>query len=139
MALRRAAPETRRATRTMPHRPVTEPLQGALVRIPVDGDRWAEDLPPAPRGFDVSVSFSCEEAATVHGEAVALLGYRVVGVRAARDEETAAADVLVPEGLIVDRPRWWGALRAKADRSFGLAFGPVALAYDDVLRLHAEG
>lgn len=124
----------------MPRQPVidTTPLDGALVRLPLDGDRWAEDLPPVPRGYDVTLSFTSEEAADLHGEAVGLLGYRVVGVRALRAGEGDCADVLVPQALLEDRPRWWRALTGKADRSFGLAFGPVVAAFADVLRLHAR-
>ena len=115
----------------------TDPLDGALVRLPITGDRWAEDLPPVPRGFDVTMSFSTEDAAAVHGDAVGLLGYRVVGVHEARAGDGPCADVLVPQALIAQRPRWWRALNARADRAFGLAFGPVAQAIADVLRVHS--
>jgi hypothetical protein len=114
----------------------SEPLDGALVRLPITGDRWAEDLPPVPHGFDVTMSFSTEDAAAVHGEAVGLLGYRVVGVHTEQVGDAPCADVLVPQALIAQRPRWWRALTARADRSYGLAFGPVRLAVAEVLQVH---
>lgn len=122
----------------MPREPdtATEPLDGALVRLPLSGDRWAEDLPPVPDGFDVSASFSSADDADVHGEALARLGYRVVGVCRTRDGGEPCADVLVPGALIAARPRFWRALRDRADRAFGLGFGPVAVLLADVLAAH---
>jgi hypothetical protein len=124
-----AAPMPRESTTT------SAPLDGALVRLSIRGERWAEGLPPAPRGSSVTVSFSSADAAEVHGEALELIGYHVVGVHPAPGS-APYADVLVPEALIASRPRWWRALNAQAERSFGLAFGPAALALADVLRLH---
>ena len=121
----------------MPRKSMTAsaPLDGALVRLPIEGEHWAERLPPAPRGAHVTVSFSSPDAAGVHAEALELIGYRVVGVRPAPGE-APYADVLVTEALITSRPRWWRALTAQADRAFGLGFGPVTAALADVLRLH---
>ena len=115
------------------------PLDGALVRLPLRGDRWAEDLPPVPRGYAVTVSFASAEAADLHGDALRLLGYDVVGVHPRGSGEATSADVLVPQALLENRPRWWRALTAHADRTFGLGFGPVLHALADVLRLHTAG
>jgi hypothetical protein len=121
----------------MPREPTTSPapLDGALVRLSIRGERWAEHLPPAPRGTTVTVSFSSQEAAAVHAEALTLIGYHVVGVHAAPATQPHA-DVLVPAALITARPRWWRALTAQAQRAFSLEFGPVASALADELRLH---
>jgi hypothetical protein len=110
---------------------------GALLRLPIAGGRWAEDLPPVPRGVDVTVSFSSEEAAAEHGDALALLGYRVVGVHHPLPGAPGPCAALrVPGALIATRPRWWCALKGRADRSYALAFGPVARVFGDLLRLH---
>lgn len=114
------------------------PLEGALVRLTIRDERWAEHLPPAPRGSRVTVSFSSADAAAAHGEALELIGYHLVGVHP-EPATPPHADVLVPEALIASRPRWWRALTAQAERAFGLGFGPVALAFADVLRLHQSG
>lgn len=114
------------------------PLDGALVRLAVEGPRWAERLPRVPAGFDVSVSFSTPEAAARHGAALAARGYRRAGV--CRDERGGAgayADVLVRQRLLDDHPGWWRALSRQADRTFSLALGPVQARLAEVLRVHA--
>jgi hypothetical protein len=108
---------------------------GVLVRLAVRGDRWAEGIPPLPDAFVVSVSFSCEEAADLHGDALALLGYRVVAVPPGR-AGAFEADFLVSRGLASAHPTWWQALLGQADRAYDLAYGPVAAVLGDVLRTH---
>lgn len=110
---------------------------GALVRLSIAGERWAEDVPPVPRGFAVTASFSTTDAAAVHGEALGLLGYRVVGVQPMPDGTEPCVALLVPAALIEARPRWWRAIKAQADRTYALAFGPVSRMFADLLRLHA--
>lgn len=115
---------------------------GALVRRAVGGDRWAEAIPPVPAGFDVSVSFSCEESADLHGEALALLGYRVVPEPVPYAAPSAGggagphADFLVPRRLLRAHPVWWRALLDPADCAYDLAFGPVAAVLQPVVSAH---
>lgn len=106
-----------------------------LVRVVVRGDRWAEEIPPAPEGYDVSVSFTTEEAADLHGAALTLLGYRVVVVPPGEPALTAA-DFLVTRDLAQAHPRWWRALLERAEAAYDLALGPAAALLANVVRAH---
>jgi hypothetical protein len=122
-------------TTRAPHRPAPD---GALLRLAVSADTWAEGVPPAPRDADVTVSFSDVETAALHGDALRLLGYRIVGVGPASgaDPTRPAADFLVQQSLLEAHPTWWRALAEQAERAFNLAFGPVAASLSGVLRPH---
>jgi hypothetical protein len=121
---------------TAPARPLPA---GALLRMEVRGDAWAESLPPVPEDADVSVSFTDPETALVHGEALALLGYRVVGVQPHPASSGPTADFLVPQATLEAHRRWWRALVGQADRAYSLALGPAVASLSDVLRLHLRG
>lgn len=122
-------------TTTPPH-PRTP--DGALVRLAVDGDAWAEGIPPVPHGSDITVTFTDADAALVHGDALSLLGYRVLGVQAHAAATAAVADFLVPQRILEQHTTWWRALTDQADRAFSLALGPVLASLADVLRAHLE-
>jgi hypothetical protein len=104
----------------------------------VDGDAWAERIPPVPDGADVSVSFTDTDAALVHADALAQLGYRVVGVMAHRLATHAAADFLVAQTILEGHPTWWRALADQSERAFSLSAGPALLTLGGVLRTHLE-
>lgn len=108
---------------------------GVLLRLAVHEDAWAEDLPPVPDGFTVTVSFASDDAADLHGPAVELLGYRIAGVATALGARDCA-DVVVPSALARRHPGWWAAITACGGRVYDLGFGPVAAALDPVLALH---
>jgi hypothetical protein len=118
--------------------PHHEPLDGALVRVAVTGDAWAEGIPPVPAGSDITVTFSDAEAALVHGDALALLGYRVVGVQPHAAAPHPVADLLVPQWILERHPTWWRALADQSERAFSLALGPVVASLSEVLRAHLE-
>lgn len=121
-------------TRQSPQRPP----DGALVRLAVRGETWAERIPPVPVGADVTVSFTDPDAALVHAEALALLGYRVVGIVAHALARGSAADFLVGQAVLEAHPRWWRALADQADRAFSLALGPAVASLAPVLRAHGR-
>lgn len=121
--------------------------EGALLRIPVGLAGWPGNLPPAPAGGAVTVSFSPPSVAVEHADGLEALGYRVVG--AVQPEAFPAAgatglgparmpvaDFVVPLALLEAEPMWWRALIARAHWVFDLRFGPVATQLADVLRLH---
>jgi hypothetical protein len=113
---------------------------GVVVRLLVAGSGWAESLPPVPSGQDVTVSFSTADAEAEHADAVALLGYRVVGVEALppRLGTEPAADFLVARTVLEAHPAWWAALAAQAHRTFNLALGPVAAVLGPILSRHVQ-
>lgn len=112
---------------------------GALVRLIVRGETWAEGVPPVPDGSDITVTFTDGDAALVHGDALGLLGYRVLGVQAHRRAAgTVCADFLVPQAVLEVHTTWWRALTGLADRAFSLACGPVRASLAGVLRAHLE-
>jgi hypothetical protein len=119
-------------TRT-PQRPAPD---GALLRLAVDADAWAEGVPPAPRGADVTVSFSDVDTAALHGDALRLLGYRIVRPADAQAAGSPVADFLITEALFDAHPTWARALVDQADRAFNLALGPVMASLTDALRPH---
>ncbi len=111
-------------------------LDGALVRVPVQGEAWAEQVPPPPADAEVSVTFTEPEAALVHSDALRLLGYRVAGVQPHHLSDGPAADFLIPLRVIQAHPRWWRALADQAERAFNLSAGPVLADLAEVLRVH---
>jgi hypothetical protein len=113
------------------------PPDGALVRLSVDGDAWAEGVPPVPEGVEITVTFTDAEAALVHADALTQLGYRVMGVQPHGLAKAAAADFLVPQDVLESRSTWWRALAGQADRAFSLAAGPVLSSLGSILRLHS--
>jgi hypothetical protein len=116
------------------------PDDGVLLRVPVGVGAWAESLPPVPGRHDVTVSFSCADAAAEHADALELLGYRVVGVRALSGDlaDAPMADFLIPPTLPEQHPAWWGAIAGQADRAFSLALGPALAVLGDVLDCHLQ-
>jgi hypothetical protein len=112
--------------------------EAALLRLRVTGEDWAEDLPPAPPGHRVSVSFTTGgtgKPTRGHHAALAALGYRVV------DNHQGCgwwADFLVPFAVAESHPAWWRALTEQAFQAFRLSMGPVAHSLDDALRPHAR-
>lgn len=119
-----------------PARTALAPPEGALLRLPIDEERWAEHVPPVPVGFEVTVSFSTEMAEVEHGEALELLGYAVVGVNP-RLTPFPSASFLVNQRLIEAHPTYWRSLAALADAAYSLALGPPLALLTDVLALHA--
>lgn len=115
--------------------PSPGPPDGALLRLAIAGGRWAEDLPPVPRGRVVTVTLSSATAADEHGEALALLGYRLAGV-SPRPSDATVAEVLVPQAVIEAHPRFWRSLADRAEQAFSLAHGPVLARLDAELRVH---
>lgn len=115
--------------------------EGALLRVAVDDEAWAEGIPPVPAGREVSVSFSTAAAARLHAAPAEMLGYRIVGTVAAAPGGGAVPDgpvahVLVPQAVLEAHPRWWRALAGRAERAYSLASGPAVRALGDVLRAH---
>lgn len=108
---------------------------GALVRLQIDSERWAEQIPPVPEGHGVTVAFPTEDLAAEHAEAVELLGYAVVGAHE-DSSRPQTADFLVAEALIEEHPAWWRALSALSDQVFVLHLGPVQRLLRDALRVH---
>jgi hypothetical protein len=126
---------TGRASRQGPRAGVPD---GALARLVVDSEHWAEELPPVPDGHDVTVAFSTEDLAAEHAEAIEMLGYHVVGVHDQGDG-FRAADFLVPEALIERHPAWWRALADKAASVYVLQLGPVRRLLASALGVHERG
>jgi hypothetical protein len=122
-------------TAIRPRTPLVPP-EGALLRLPIDEERWAEHLPPVPVGYEVTASFSTELAAVEHGEALELLGYSVVGVNP-RLSPVPSASLLVRQQLIEAHPTYWRSLAALSDAAYSLALGPPLALLTDVLALHA--
>jgi hypothetical protein len=108
---------------------------GALVRLAIEHDCWAEELPPLPAGHAVTVAFSTEDVAVEHAEAIERLGYQVVGAHGTTDIPPTA-DFLVSEALIESHPAWWRALTDRADEVYVLELGPVRRALSPALRVH---
>ena len=115
---------------------------GALTRLAIDSERWAEQVPPVPDGYRVTVAFSSEDLAVEHAEAIELLGYQVVGAhdgsrgdRSPR-EGLRAADFLVSDRLAESHPAWWHALAGLASQVYVLHLGPVRRLLGEVLTVH---
>lgn len=116
-----------------------EPTDGALARLTVDSEHWAEELPPVPAGHRVTVAFATDDLTAAHGEAMELLGYRVVGTWGQEDPaEQATADFLVRAALIEAHPAWWRMLTNRAAQVYVLELGPTRLVLGQALRIHME-
>ena len=108
-----------------------------LVRLTVESGPWAEDIPPVPAGFDVTVSFGSETVADEHRDALELLGYTVVDVAVPADLSIPGiADFLVLHDLMEQHPTYWRSLAVRADRAYHLALGPAAAAVAEVVAQH---
>lgn len=109
-----------------------------MLRLVVDHEEALAEVPPAPQGGDVSVSFSSARAAATAAAALEALGYRTVGVVHGDAAEEPVADFLVSPDVIEQHPGWWRSLVAGADHVFNLAAGPVQVALAAVVRTHRE-
>ena len=115
---------------------------GALARLAIDSERWAEQVPPVPDGYRVTVAFSSEDLAVEHAEAIELLGYQVVGTHEAGQGGGSpagglrAADFLVSDRLAESHPAWWHALARLASRVYVLHLGPVRRLLGEALTVH---
>lgn len=107
---------------------------GALLRLPIDGMDWTEDLPPVPCGPAVTVSLRSPDNLRDRA-ALASLGYRVVRSRSVA-AGSGMAEFLVPATLPVRHPQWWRALAALAVQAFDLSCGPVQAALSDIVEVH---
>jgi hypothetical protein len=106
--------------------------------VAISGEAWAEGIPPVPEGSDITVTFTDPDASLVHGDALALLGYRVLGVQAHAAARGPVADFLVPQHALEQHTTWWRALADQSERAFSLALGPVLASLEEVLRAHLE-
>jgi hypothetical protein len=113
------------------------PDGGALARLVIEHECWAEELPPLPEGHTVTVAFSTDDVAAEHAEAIERLGYLVVGVHGSAGS-SPAADFLVSEALIESHPAWWRTLADQADEVYVLQLGPVRRAISPALRVHGR-
>ncbi|MDQ3710127.1 MAG: hypothetical protein M3387_12630 [Actinomycetota bacterium] len=116
--------------------PEHRPREGTLLRLEIGEAHWAEELPPVPRGCRVSVSFADAGDAAEHGDALGLLGYRVVAAQPA-GAVRGTADILVDQQVIDRHPTYWRSLAILATRAYSLAMGPVVKTLGDVLGAHA--
>jgi len=108
-----------------------------LIRCLVGQGHWAEDIPPVPAGFAVTVSFGCETTADEHRDALELLGYRIVDApRPADPTLVGAADFLVTQDLMAAYPTYWRSLAQHGCRAYHLSLGPAAAAVADVVAAH---
>ena len=110
-----------------------------LVRFLVSDGPWAEDIPPVPDGFTVTVSFGSANVADEHGEALALLGYNVVELPPALQLTVShIADFLVSADLIECHPTYWRSVAGRATRVYHLALGPAAALVADIVGEHVS-
>ncbi len=116
--------------------PVNSASPPLLLRIAISSPRWAESIPPVPTGLRVTVAFSDPEAEAEHADAVALLGYAVVGTVDLEPMGEPSADFLIPR-LACDRwPLWRDQILGAGGRVWDLAFGPAAVILGHALRVH---
>ena len=109
-----------------------------LLRMIVGEGHWAEALPPVPEGSTVTVSFAARACADEHGDALELLGYRLVDVEALPDLPISrAVDFLVTEEVVEKHPTYWRSLAQQAARAYHLALGPAAAAVAEIVAAHA--
>ena len=109
-----------------------------LLRMIVDEGHWAESLPPVPDGSTVTVSFAARACADEHGDALELLGYRIVDVASLPDLPISrAVDFLVTEEVVERHPTYWRSLAQQAARAYHLALGPAAAAVAEIVAAHA--
>lgn len=121
-------------------RPIAPDVEGVLVRFVVADGPWAEDIPPVPEGFTVTVSFGSENVAAEHAEALGLLGYRVVELPPQLQLTVSRiADFLVSQEVMERHPTYWRSLATRATRAYHLALGPAAALVADIVEVHARG
>ena len=119
----------------MAHRP--PPTDGVLVRVIVPEGHWAEDLPPVPGRYHVTVSFGSATLADEHRDALELLGYRVVDLAPGDGVGLeGVADFLVSHDLLEHHPTYWRSLAEKASRAYHLGLGPAAAMVRNVVDAH---
>jgi hypothetical protein len=113
--------------------------EAALVRLPVSRQDWAQDLPPAPSGGRVTVSFGADgpsrQVPYQHRRALDALGYVIVGRHTGGAD---SADFLVPLALAEAHPAWWRAITEQAVQAFRLSLGPVARSLEQQLLPHLQ-
>lgn len=111
-----------------------------LVRFVVKAGPWAEDIPPVPDGFTVTVTFGSPNVAHEHAEALSLLGYTVVDLPPALQLPVShIADFLVTAELMEHHPTYWRSLAGLAARAYHLALGPAAALVADIVGVHVRG
>ena len=107
-----------------------------LLRIAITSPTWAEVVPPAPAGVDVTVAFSDAEVEAEHADAVALLGYRSVGAVSDAPGGPASAEFLIPRSACDRWPVWRDELLRSGGKVWDLAFGPAAAMLRTRLAVH---
>ena len=121
-------------------RPIAPQVDGVLVRFVVPDGPWAEDLPPVPDGFEVTVTFGSENVAHEHAEALTLLGYTVVELPPNLQLAIShVADFLVSAELMERHPTYWRSVAGRAARAYHLALGPAAALVADIVDVHVRG
>jgi hypothetical protein len=111
-----------------------------LVRFVVKSGPWAEDIPPVPQGYDVTVTFGSENVLHEHAEALTLLGYTVVELPPALQLTVShIADFLVSAELMECHPTYWRSIAGRATRAYHLALGPAAALVADIVDVHLRG
>lgn len=114
------------------------PVGTLLVRVPAADATWPRDLPAVPLGHHVTVTLGHAALIPGPGDGLAGSGYRVAGVATDHRPLGPCVDLLVPPAVRDADPRWWGAVRGRADRVFDLAFGPVAALLSAEVALHLQ-
>ena len=110
-----------------------------LLRIPVASPRWAETIPPTPTGVSVTVAFSSADVEAEHGDALALLGYRSVGlIPSDGDVPPPTVDLLLTRSACDRWPLWRDQLMNAGGRVWDLGFGPVAMMLAPAVAVHAH-
>jgi hypothetical protein len=113
-------------------------VDGIVLRMPVPTGHWAEEIPPVPDMFTVTVSFGSETLADEHRDALELLGYRVVDTPAPANQSLPdAAHFLIEQDLMEQHPTYWRSVAEHATRAYHLGLGPAAAAVADVVAVHA--
>ncbi len=120
----------------LPVRSASPPL---LLRIAITDPRWAESIPPVPTGLRVTVAFSDPDVEAEHADAVALLGYAVVGSVDVEPIDAPSADFLIPRVACDRWPLWRDQILGTGGRVWDLAFGPAAVVLGHALSVHRVG
>lgn len=107
-----------------------------LVRIPITSPMWAESLPPMPTGAKITAAFSDPEAEGEHADAVALLGYHLVGVVGDEVADPPFVDLLVARTVADRWPVWRDEVLIAGGRVWDLAFGPAAMRMASAVAVH---
>jgi hypothetical protein len=120
-------------------RPIAPQPDGIRVRFVVATGPWAEDIPPVPEGFGVTVSFGSENVAHEHGDALRLLGYTVVELPPVLQLSVSQiADFLVSAELMGRHPTYWRSLASRATRAYHLSLGPAAALVGGIVDVHVN-